>query len=68
MQSHNHMVLNKNAILRMKGTEDDCNPIQFGPDMSAMIENFFSRDPFGNHSHVSLERFLRSQSYKVPIG
>ena len=62
-----HLGLNKSAIIRMKGTKYDCNPFQFRSNMSAMIEKFFSRDWSRNHSHVGLGRFLRLQSYKVPI-
>ena len=43
----------------------DCNPFQKGPNMIAMIENLFPHDSSNNHSHVTLTRFPRLQSYLV---
>ena len=36
--------------------------------MTANIEILFLRDSTKNHSHMTLARFLRFQSYLVPIG
>ena len=49
-----------------KGTIFACNLFYLGPDMLAIIENLFWRDPFRNHSHVTLGRVSTLQAYLVP--
>ena len=54
------------AISVLKRTIYDCNPIQKGSNMIAIIDNSFPRDSSRNQSHVG--QFSTLQSYLVPIG
>ena len=57
MQSYFRKGLNTIAINVLNWTIYDCNPLQYGPNMTAIIEIFFSPDSSGNKSHVGLGRF-----------
>ena len=57
MQSYFQKGLNTIAINVLNWTIYDCNPLQYGPNMTAIIEIFFSPDSSGNKSHVGLGRF-----------
>ena len=47
------------AISILNQTVYDYNLLQTGSNLTAVIENLFSRDSSKNHSHVALGRYLK---------